>query len=160
MFKTGLKCIVACLCWIVFGSVCSNAQTNDPAVTSGIVSTSTLGTATSEMTLTNIPVEATNAPVVSTLEPAMTNEPALTNTTPAVVTDASAMTNKAPAVVASESVTTNKAPAMKADEPAIRVPAYRPFTISGEVGTAGAGGNASWRFADHLGLRGGADYFD
>jgi len=35
---------------------------------------------------------------------------------------------------------------------------YQPFSISAEGGTTGLGGNASWRFANHLGVVGGADY--
>jgi hypothetical protein len=37
---------------------------------------------------------------------------------------------------------------------------YRPLTLSAEAGTTGIGGAAQWRFADHLGLRAGADYFE
>lgn len=32
---------------------------------------------------------------------------------------------------------------------------YRPWTLSLEVGTTGAGGSVSWRFADHFGARAG-----
>lgn len=38
-------------------------------------------------------------------------------------------------------------------------PAYKPFTVGAEAGTPGFGGSASWRFADHFGVRGGFDYF-
>jgi hypothetical protein len=39
-----------------------------------------------------------------------------------------------------------------------RPPNY-PFTLGLEAGTTGLGGSASWRFADHFGVRGGFDYF-
>jgi hypothetical protein len=35
---------------------------------------------------------------------------------------------------------------------------YQPFNVGAEAGTTGIGGSASWRFADHFGLMGGADY--
>ena len=38
-------------------------------------------------------------------------------------------------------------------------PAYQPFSIGAEAGTTGFGGTAGWRFANHLGVAGGADYF-
>lgn len=38
-------------------------------------------------------------------------------------------------------------------------PFYRPFTLGLEAGTTGFGGSATWRFADHFGVRAGADYF-
>jgi len=38
-------------------------------------------------------------------------------------------------------------------------PLYRPFTLGLEAGTTGFGGSATWRFADHFGIRAGADYF-
>jgi hypothetical protein len=38
-------------------------------------------------------------------------------------------------------------------------PDYRPFTVTGEAGTTGAGGSFAWRFADHVGVRAGMDYF-
>jgi hypothetical protein len=38
-------------------------------------------------------------------------------------------------------------------------PLYRPWTLSLEAGTTGAGGSLSWRFADHWGVRSGFDYF-
>jgi hypothetical protein len=37
---------------------------------------------------------------------------------------------------------------------------YQPFSIGAEAGTPGIGGSASWRFADHLGVVAGVDYFD
>jgi hypothetical protein len=36
---------------------------------------------------------------------------------------------------------------------------YHPFTISGDVGTTGAGGGANWRFSDHFGMGGTMEYF-
>jgi hypothetical protein len=36
---------------------------------------------------------------------------------------------------------------------------YQPFNIGLEGGTLGLGGSLSWRFADHFGVRGGANYF-
>jgi len=41
----------------------------------------------------------------------------------------------------------------------IERPLYRPFTLGLEAGTTGFGGSATWRFADHFGIRAGADYF-
>ena len=38
-------------------------------------------------------------------------------------------------------------------------PPYQPWTVGAEVGTPGAGVFGSWRFADHLGVRTGFDYF-
>jgi hypothetical protein len=38
-------------------------------------------------------------------------------------------------------------------------PVCRPLSLSGEFGTTGGGGNVSWRFLGHLGLRAGGDYF-
>jgi hypothetical protein len=37
--------------------------------------------------------------------------------------------------------------------------AYQPFNLGVEAGTTGIGGSAGWRFANHLGLVGGGDYF-
>lgn len=37
--------------------------------------------------------------------------------------------------------------------------AYQPFSLGAEAGTTGFGGSASWRFADHLGVRAGLNYF-
>lgn len=37
--------------------------------------------------------------------------------------------------------------------------AYQPFSLGAEAGTTGFGGAASWRFADHLGVRAGMNYF-
>lgn len=42
---------------------------------------------------------------------------------------------------------------------AAEAPDYQPVTIGVETGTLGLGGSLSWRFADHLGLRGGINYF-
>jgi hypothetical protein len=36
---------------------------------------------------------------------------------------------------------------------------YLPLSLSPEVGTAGAGGAAGWRFCNHFGISGGGDYF-
>ena len=38
-------------------------------------------------------------------------------------------------------------------------PQYRPVSLSLEAGTTGAGGSVAFRFLDHLGVRGGFDYF-
>jgi hypothetical protein len=38
-------------------------------------------------------------------------------------------------------------------------PDYRTWTLGAEIGTTGIGGFGSWRFAPHLGLRAGFDYF-
>ena len=54
------------------------------------------------------------------------------------------------------------APATTTNTPACclnEAPASRLFSLSGDVGSLGGGGSASWRFASHLGLRVGADYF-
>lgn len=37
---------------------------------------------------------------------------------------------------------------------------YQPFSLAAEAGTTGLGGTAGWRFADHLGVVGGMDYFN
>ena len=37
---------------------------------------------------------------------------------------------------------------------------YQPFTLSADAGTLGLGVEARWRFADHLGIRGGLNYFE
>jgi len=37
---------------------------------------------------------------------------------------------------------------------------YQPFTLSADAGTLGFGAEARWRFADHLGIRGGLNYFE
>jgi hypothetical protein len=42
---------------------------------------------------------------------------------------------------------------------AMTPPPYQPFTLGAEAGTTGFGGAASWRFADHFGVRAGLDYF-
>src|SRR5436190_9447543 len=69
--------------------------------------------------------------------------------------DEFAVTNEPPAV----SATTN-APATEPTESCkLERPDYWPITLTGEIGTTCAGGNASWRFADHLGLRAGGNYF-
>jgi hypothetical protein len=39
-------------------------------------------------------------------------------------------------------------------------PAYQPFNLGAEIGTTGYGGTAGWRFADHFGLVGGADFLN
>jgi hypothetical protein len=39
-------------------------------------------------------------------------------------------------------------------------PDYRPWTVGVEAGSTGFGGYLSWRFADHLGVRSGFDYFE
>lgn len=36
--------------------------------------------------------------------------------------------------------------------------AYQPLSVGAEVGTTGIGGTASWRFLNHFGVAGGADY--
>ena len=36
---------------------------------------------------------------------------------------------------------------------------YQPFSLTAEAGTLGLGGSLSWRFSDHLGVRGGFNYF-
>lgn len=36
---------------------------------------------------------------------------------------------------------------------------YQPLSLTAEAGTTGLGGSLSWRFSDHLGIRGGANYF-
>jgi len=36
---------------------------------------------------------------------------------------------------------------------------YQPFSLSAEAGTLGLGVSAGWRFTDHLGVRGGVNYF-
>lgn len=37
---------------------------------------------------------------------------------------------------------------------------YQPFSLTAEAGTLGLGGSLSWRFSDHLGVRGGFNYFE
>jgi hypothetical protein len=39
-----------------------------------------------------------------------------------------------------------------------KAPKYQPFNVGAEAGTTGIGGTVGWRFADHFGLVGGADY--
>jgi hypothetical protein len=46
-------------------------------------------------------------------------------------------------------------PAHAAEE----TPNYRPFSVSAEASTLGLGASASWRFHDHLAVRGGINYF-
>jgi hypothetical protein len=36
---------------------------------------------------------------------------------------------------------------------------YQPLSLTAEAGTTGLGGSLSWRFSDHLGIRGGGNYF-
>ncbi|MCC6823401.1 MAG: hypothetical protein IT579_21935 [Verrucomicrobia subdivision 3 bacterium] len=48
---------------------------------------------------------------------------------------------------------------LRAADNAEEAPAYHPFTAGAEAGTPGFGGSASWRFADHFGVRGGFNYF-
>jgi hypothetical protein len=36
---------------------------------------------------------------------------------------------------------------------------YQPLSLTVEAGTTGLGGSLSWRFSDHLGIRGGGNYF-
>jgi len=36
---------------------------------------------------------------------------------------------------------------------------YQPLSLTAEAGTLGLGGSLSWRFSDHLGVRGGLNYF-
>lgn len=57
------------------------------------------------------------------------------------------------------SLTLGSTPTARAADNAEEAPAYQPFTIGAEAGTPGFGGSASWRFADHLGARGGFSYF-
>jgi hypothetical protein len=168
MFKTALKCTLACSGLIFLGSIGANAQTNDSAAASDTVVTNAPDRAASEMTSTNLPVAATNAPTMATSEIApantvsvvTTNEPATTNKAATVVISEPAKTNQSPVVAPTEPAVTKKSSATKPDEHAAEVPAYRPWAISGVAATTGAGGNVSWRFSDHLGLRGGMDYFD
>jgi hypothetical protein len=57
---------------------------------------------------------------------------------------------------------TNAAPVADTNAPVCsmdQAPPFRPWSVSGEMGTTGGGGNLSWRFVDHLGLRIGMDYF-
>jgi len=69
-----------------------------------------------------------------------------------------AITNEPPAPIVS--TTTNAADATpEADDRLSEPPDHWPITIAGEFGTTGVGGNASYRFADHFGVRGGLDYF-
>jgi len=49
-------------------------------------------------------------------------------------------------------------PLSPAPEP-LAPPDFRPWTISLEAGTLGAGGSVAWRVADHWGVRTGVDYF-
>jgi hypothetical protein len=45
-----------------------------------------------------------------------------------------------------------------APEQTVPPPLYRPWTLGLDAGTTGLGGGLSWRFADHWGVRAGADY--
>ena len=40
------------------------------------------------------------------------------------------------------------------------VPGHRPFAISAEAGTTGAGASGAWRFSNHFGARAGLHYFE
>lgn len=58
---------------------------------------------------------------------------------------------------AADPVLTTNAPASEASAPVN----YQPFTIGAELGLLnGFGGAVRWRFADHFGVRVGADYFN
>src|SRR6476620_4708287 len=69
-----------------------------------------------------------------------------------------AITNEAPAVVATTNAS-ETTPTEPAESHVAEPPDHGPVAISVEAGTTGIGANAIFRFADHLGVRGGADYF-
>jgi hypothetical protein len=68
--------------------------------------------------------------------------------------DEFAITNEPPPITATATNASGEPAECKLERPT-----HWPISISGELGSTGAGGNASWRFADHLGLRGGGNYF-
>jgi hypothetical protein len=102
--------------------------------------------------------EATNTPATAAA-PAITNTPATTvasETTNQPAAAAAPAATNAPAATPPATVVTAK------PKPAVTrkaTPSYRPFSIDAEAGTTGYGGAAAWRFADHLGVRAGLDYF-
>ena len=114
--------------------------------------------------------EATNTPATAAA-PAITNTPAPATvpvTTNAPATTTTSLTTNQPAVAAVPAATNAPAAtplattATAKTKPAVTrkaTPSYRPFSIDAEAGTTGYGGAATWRFADHLGVRAGLDYF-
>ena len=60
------------------------------------------------------------------------------------------------AASAGPSETNSSASAIETNTP---VTAYHPFSLSAELGTAGAGGTFGWRFSDHLGAHASMDYW-
>lgn len=64
-----------------------------------------------------------------------------------------------PTATRADDAATAAAPASGTSTMTKAAPAYQPFNLGAEAGTTGFGGVAGWRFADHLGLRGGVDYF-
>jgi hypothetical protein len=105
---------------------------------------------TNGLTTTNLPPPApvpvtTNESATATA-PVSTNLPAITNLpamAPAPVTPMVVM----PPIVATIPLSKQTLP-------------YQPFSLGAEVGTTGYGGAATWRLADHIGVVGGADYFN
>jgi len=82
--------------------------------------------------------------------------PNIAPATPAAIPAAAAATPAA--AVPATPITTSPAKAPAA-APEMGPPAYHAINLSAEAGTTGAGGAVVWRFADHVGLVGGMDYF-
>jgi hypothetical protein len=106
---------------------------------------------------TNPPVAAT-APTITNMSatvpvPVSTNMPAAATVPVSATTPTNVTTMPATATPVTAPPKTTQTPW------AMTPPPYQPFTLGAEAGTTGFGGAASWRFADHFGLVGGADYF-
>jgi len=137
---------------LCLGAFCLRAQTNDAAPTNEI------SVVSADVSNTNTTAAADDSARSSGPGPVQTN--AFSVATPAI---APAVTN-VPASSTNVEWTTVRAPAARTNDAICCVektgkPNYRPLTVSVEGGSTGVGGSVGWRFADHLGVRGGANYF-
>jgi hypothetical protein len=117
-----------------------NAQTNDVVPASG----------ESSEAITNLPAITETTALAPT--PVLTNAPAVTN--PPTMSDA--LLTSGAATMTNVVTITNTVSITNLVEVE---PPFRRLSLIAEAGLSGFGGALSWRFTDHLGLRGGMDYF-
>jgi len=113
-----------------------------------------------------IVVNAVYCPLASRADGVTEATPTETNTPPsaAVTTNSDQPAVTLPAAAVAPVVTTNPptSTATPTSEPtglSKATPTNRPFGIEAEGGTTGGGGEVTWRFVSHFGLRAGLDYF-
>jgi hypothetical protein len=164
---------LVCLLIAVAGAACPLASKADDTATTTTPAATNMTVAATTPETTNTPepapaLETTNTPAPATA-PETTNTSAvataLATTNPPVAATAPIITNMPAAAtvpvpaITPTNVTTMPATATPVTAPPKTPPPYQPFSLGAEAGTTGIGGAASWRFADHFGLVGGADYF-